>query len=135
MRHLVGGLYTEFREFSPDGRYLAFGQSRGPETFFHPLGVFVRPVDGGNTIDVTATIDRYLESVVWLPGGKSILVGGSGEQADQGCSKSSNNYFLQYFSPLGNTFCQAGLALPESGQKQTVLLLYPVVLIHSILIQ
>jgi dipeptidyl aminopeptidase/acylaminoacyl peptidase len=63
--------------FSPDGRYLAFGQTRGPETFFLPTGVFVIPVSEGKPIDVTAKIDRYLESVAWLPGGKSILVGGS----------------------------------------------------------
>jgi len=76
-RHLLGGYYTEFMVFSPDGRYLAFGQTRGPETFFHPTGVFVIPVSEGKLIDVTAKIDRYLESVAWLPGGESILVGGS----------------------------------------------------------
>jgi len=76
-RHLLGGFYTEFMEFSPDSRYLAFGQTRGIETFFYPTGVFVKPVSEGKTIDVTAKIDRYLESVAWLPGGKSILVGGS----------------------------------------------------------
>ena len=76
-RHLLGGFYTEFMEFSPDGRYLAFGQTRGPETFFRPTGVFVIPVSEGKPIDVTAKIDRYLESVAWLPGGESILVGGS----------------------------------------------------------
>ena len=76
-RHLLGGNYTEFMVFSPGGRYLAFGQTRGPETFFLPTGVFVISVSEGKPIDVTAKIDRYLESVAWLPGGKSILVGGS----------------------------------------------------------
>ncbi len=76
-RHLLGGNYTEFMVFSSDGRYLAFGQTRGPETFFRPTGVFVVPVSEGKPIDVTAKIDRYLESVAWLPGGESILVGGS----------------------------------------------------------
>jgi len=76
-RHLLGGFYVEFKEFSPDGRTLAFGRSRGPETYFHPTGIFLRPVDGDEVIDVTAQLDRNLESMAWLPDGESILVSGS----------------------------------------------------------
>ena len=63
--------------FSPKGRYLAFGRSRGPEPGFHPSGIFLKPVDGGETIDVTANIDRSLRGMAWMPDGESILVSGT----------------------------------------------------------
>ena len=62
--------------FSPDGRYLAFSRSRGPEPYFHPSGIFLTPTAGGPTIDVTAGLDRNLGSVEWLPDSRAILVGG-----------------------------------------------------------
>ncbi len=65
------------RKFSPDGRYLAFGRSRGPEPGFNPNGIFVKPVDGGQTIDATAQIDRSLGGMAWLPDGRSMLISGT----------------------------------------------------------
>lgn len=62
--------------FSPDGRYLAFARSRGPEPYFHPNGIFLAPVAGGSTIDVTAGLDRNLGAVAWLPDSRAILVSG-----------------------------------------------------------
>jgi dipeptidyl aminopeptidase/acylaminoacyl peptidase len=65
------------QSFSPDGRYLAFGRSRGPELGFHPNGVFVKPVDGGEIVDATGQIDRSLGGMAWLPDARSILVSGT----------------------------------------------------------
>ena len=76
-RQLLQGFYVEQKKFSADGRYLAFGRSRGPETYFNPTGVFVKPVNGDEMIDVSAQIDRSLDNMAWLPDGKSILVNGS----------------------------------------------------------
>lgn len=63
--------------FSPDGRYLAFSRSRGPEPYFHPSGIFLKPVDGGEVIDVTGRIDRNLGGMAWLADARSILVSGT----------------------------------------------------------
>jgi dipeptidyl aminopeptidase/acylaminoacyl peptidase len=62
--------------FSSEGGSLAYSRSRGPEPNFNPNGVFLKPVHGGETIDVTAQIDRALRGMAWLPGGQSILVSG-----------------------------------------------------------
>ncbi len=37
----------------------------------------MKPVDGDETIDATAQIDRFMDNMAWLPDGKSILVSGS----------------------------------------------------------
>jgi len=71
------GVYVEVEEFSPDGRYLAFGQTRGRELDLQPTGIFVKPVTGDDMIDVTAHIDRNLDGTAWLPDGESILVTGN----------------------------------------------------------
>ncbi len=63
--------------FSPEGRYLAFSRSRGPEPYFHPAGILMKPVAGGRTIDVTERIDRSLGGMAWLPDGQSMLVSGT----------------------------------------------------------
>ena len=63
--------------FSPDGRTLAFGRSRGPEPGFNPSGIFLQPLEGGAPVDVTAEIDRDLGGLAWLPGGRSLLVNGT----------------------------------------------------------
>jgi dipeptidyl aminopeptidase/acylaminoacyl peptidase len=63
--------------FSPDGGYLAYIRTRGPEPYFHPWGIFVKPVDGGEEVSATAHIDRSLGNMAWLPDGRSILVIGT----------------------------------------------------------
>ena len=64
-RDLVGEPAVSPRSFSPEGRYLAFGRSRGPEPGSNPNGIFLKPVDGGETIDVTAQSDRSLRGMAW----------------------------------------------------------------------
>ncbi|MEJ2542041.1 MAG: hypothetical protein P8188_19090, partial [Gemmatimonadota bacterium] len=68
---------VDLREFSPDGRWLAFGRPRGPEPGFHPDGIFLAATEGGEIRDVTAGIDRDLGGVEWLPDGRSMLVTGT----------------------------------------------------------
>jgi dipeptidyl aminopeptidase/acylaminoacyl peptidase len=68
--------------FSPDGRYLAYSRSRGPEPYFNPSGIFLQPLERGTAstetaIDVTVRIDRSLGGVGWLPDGESLLVTGT----------------------------------------------------------
>jgi len=63
--------------FSPDGTYLTFSRSRGPEPYFNPSGVFLLPVEGGDPVDVTGEIDRNLGPLAWLPDGGSFLVIGT----------------------------------------------------------
>jgi dipeptidyl aminopeptidase/acylaminoacyl peptidase len=63
--------------FSPDGSYLTFRRSRGPEPYFNPSGLFMVPVDGGDAIDITGEIDRNLGGGPWMPDGQSLLVIGT----------------------------------------------------------
>ena len=77
MSSLVGDPPVNLARFSPDGRYLAFSRSRGQEAYFHPSGIFAKPVDGGEVVDVTARIDRNLGGMAWLADGRSILVSGT----------------------------------------------------------
>lgn len=70
----VGG--GDIWAFSPDGRFLIFSNSRGPESGFNPSGMFLQPIDGGAPIDATRQLDRDLGGAAWLPDGKSFLVTG-----------------------------------------------------------
>lgn len=77
VRDLVGDPPVNLGAFSPDGRYLFYSRSRGPEPYFNPAGIFAMPVSGGDAIDVTSGIDRSLNGGAWLPDGQSILVNGT----------------------------------------------------------
>lgn len=74
---LVANLPIFALDFSPNGDYLAFWRSRGLEPYFNPGGIFLSPIGGGETIDATAHVDRDLESMAWLPDGRSMLVSGN----------------------------------------------------------
>jgi dipeptidyl aminopeptidase/acylaminoacyl peptidase len=63
--------------FSPDGRFLTFVQWRGPEPYFHPSSVFMVPVEGGEPVDLAASIDRSVGGGPLLPDGRSLLVVGT----------------------------------------------------------
>jgi dipeptidyl aminopeptidase/acylaminoacyl peptidase len=76
-RDLVTDFPVSPARFSPDGRYLAFSRSRGAEPYFHPSGIFVVPLDGGEVIDATGQIDRSLGGMAWLADGRSMLVSGT----------------------------------------------------------
>ena len=77
LRDLVGDPPVSLGAFSPDGRFLTFSRSRGPEPYFNPSGVYLQPVEGGASRDVTAAIDRSLGSAAWLPDSEAFLVAGT----------------------------------------------------------
>ena len=76
-RSLVTTPAVSTADFSPDGHFIAFRRSRGAEPYFNPGGIFLSPIDGGETIDATIQIDRDLGGMAWLPDGQSILVSGT----------------------------------------------------------
>ncbi len=57
--------------WSPDGRQIAYLRK---ETFFTQQSVLVRPVGSGQTVNVTAKLNRDIEDYVWAGDGKSVLV-------------------------------------------------------------
>ncbi len=59
---------------SPDGRTVAFVASRGAEIGFHPGGVFLVPIDGGQTREATPALDRNINGLRWLPDGRGLVV-------------------------------------------------------------
>ncbi len=75
-RPLVTDASVSLRAFSPDGKFLAFGRSRGREAGFHPSGIFLKPIGGGAAMDVTEAIDRSLGGLAWL-NDQTLLVSGT----------------------------------------------------------
>jgi len=64
---------------SPDGKTVALISSRGAELGFHPGGVFLVPVEGGQRREATPKIDRNIRGVRWLPDGRSLLLAAADE--------------------------------------------------------
>jgi dipeptidyl aminopeptidase/acylaminoacyl peptidase len=62
--------------FSPDGTYLAYSVPNGPEPAFNPDDMFIIPVAGGESRNVTPKIDRDLTGF-WMPDSRSLLVAGN----------------------------------------------------------
>ena len=62
--------------YSPDGSKLAYWYPRDGQTKFGDE-IFVAPSSGGEGADVTRAIDRNLQRAIWMPDGKSLLVGGN----------------------------------------------------------
>src|SRR6185369_8626 len=60
--------------FSPDGSHIAYWQSRDAES--HNLNeIYVAPSSGGPGRSITRALDRHMARSIWMPDGKSILVG------------------------------------------------------------
>lgn len=58
---------------SPDGRFIAYSRGRGPEPFFRPNGLMVRPARGGEERWLSAAIDRSFGQMAWLPDSESVI--------------------------------------------------------------
>ncbi len=60
---------------SPDGSQVAYWYNKDGDAN-NQVEIFVAPTSGGDGIDVTRSIDRDIQRAVWMPDGKSLLVGG-----------------------------------------------------------
>ncbi len=58
---------------SPDGKWVAWGASRGPEIGFRVSGALVAPLEGGEARDVTASLDRNFGGIQWTPDSRAIV--------------------------------------------------------------
>jgi dipeptidyl aminopeptidase/acylaminoacyl peptidase len=59
--------------FSPDGSRIAHWYPRDGEGK-NVNEIYVGPANGGDTASVTHALDRNVQRVIWMPGGKSMLV-------------------------------------------------------------
>jgi dipeptidyl aminopeptidase/acylaminoacyl peptidase len=76
IRKLTGHEKFEgFGLFSPDGSQLAYWFPRDGDRA-NENEIFVTPASGGDGQDATRSIDRNILRAIWMPDGKSLLVGG-----------------------------------------------------------
>jgi len=61
--------------FSPDGSKVAYWFPRDNDPN-NEVEIYVSPAAGGEAVDATQAIDRSLFRALWMPDGKSLLVGG-----------------------------------------------------------
>jgi dipeptidyl aminopeptidase/acylaminoacyl peptidase len=67
--------FERFPLYSPDGSQLAYWYQRDGD-FNNETEIYVAPVTGGDGVDLTRSIDRNLVRSIWMPDGKTLLVGG-----------------------------------------------------------
>jgi dipeptidyl aminopeptidase/acylaminoacyl peptidase len=67
--------FEGFGLFSPDGSQLAYWFPREGDRA-NENEIFVTPASGGDGQDATRSIDRNILRAIWMPDGKSLLVGG-----------------------------------------------------------
>ncbi|MGH9702030.1 MAG: S9 family peptidase [Candidatus Acidiferrales bacterium] len=67
--------FEGFSEFSPDGSQIAYWFPRDNDPN-NENEIYVTPAVGGDGTDVTRAIDHNIARAIWMPGGKSLLVGG-----------------------------------------------------------
>ncbi|MGB6875524.1 MAG: S9 family peptidase [Candidatus Acidiferrales bacterium] len=60
---------------SPDGSQVAYWYNKDGDAN-NQVEIFVAPSSGGNGTDVTRAIDRDVQRAIWMPDGKTLLVGG-----------------------------------------------------------
>lgn len=76
MRKLTGHeKYEGFGLFSPDGSQVAYWYPRDGDRA-NENEILVTAASGGDEQDVTRAIDRNILRAIWMPDGKSLLVGG-----------------------------------------------------------
>jgi dipeptidyl aminopeptidase/acylaminoacyl peptidase len=67
--------FEGFSNFSPDGSQIAYWYPRDNDPN-NENEIYVAPAAGGDGTDVTRAIDHNIARAIWMPGGKSLLVGG-----------------------------------------------------------
>jgi len=67
--------YEGFGLFSPDGSHVAYWYPRDGDRS-NENEIFVTAASGGDGQDATRAIDRNILRAIWMPDGKSLLVGG-----------------------------------------------------------
>jgi dipeptidyl aminopeptidase/acylaminoacyl peptidase len=77
MRALTGGSKFEGHPvFSPDGSQVSFWRPKDSQR--NDINeIFVTRATGGEGASVTAGVDRHMARALWMPDGKSLLVGGN----------------------------------------------------------
>ncbi|MDP8980751.1 MAG: S9 family peptidase [Acidobacteriota bacterium] len=76
-RPLTGRAKNEgYPSFSPDGKSIAFWFPRDGQTK-NGNEIYLTPVGGGEGSSLTRALDRNLARAIWMPDGKSLLVGGN----------------------------------------------------------
>ena len=76
VRKLTGhGTFESFSAFSPDGSRIAYAYSRNGDPN-DETEIFVTAASGGEGADLTRRLDRSLLQAIWMPDGKSLLLGG-----------------------------------------------------------
>ena len=74
VRPLTGHTRNESQPvFSPDGSRIAHWYPRDGENR-NVNEIYIGPANGGDTASVTRALDRNVQRVIWMPGGKSMLV-------------------------------------------------------------
>jgi dipeptidyl aminopeptidase/acylaminoacyl peptidase len=66
--------FEGFSDFSPDGSQIAYWYPRDGDPN-NVNEIFVAPAAGGDGVDVTRAVDRNIARAIWMPGGKSLLIG------------------------------------------------------------
>jgi len=69
------GKYEGIPQFSPDGARVAYWYPRDGDVNGENE-IYVAPAAGGNGDDATRAIDSNLQRAIWMPDGKTLLVGG-----------------------------------------------------------
>jgi len=64
-----------FGDYSPDGSQIAYWYPRDRDPN-NENEIYVAPSAGGDGTDLTRALDRDIVRAIWMPGGKSLLVGG-----------------------------------------------------------
>ncbi len=66
--------FEGYGDFSPDGSRIAYWYPRDGDPN-NVNEIFVAPAAGGNGANVTRAVDRNIVRAIWMPGGKSLLLG------------------------------------------------------------
>ncbi len=75
MRAVTGRDHSEGQPvFSPDGLQIAYWQSRDAESG-NLNEIYITPSSGGPGKSITRALDRNIARAIWMPDGKSLLVG------------------------------------------------------------